>query len=259
METVTCQVFGHGSLYRYKVTTSSLEQPLYKPSSKRASILQTTIYTLYLQRTPAARSRTGPSIPTSRIKTSKQIYLWFITPSTSHLRAVDLLEVGQRLLGLGSHGSITLLPVGRADLAKLVGELEGVNETEGLVDGTANGEVVDGDLGELVMNHISDWNADLAELLGGVNDEETTEGNTILLDKDAIVLSNLVGLVAQQGPVDGTETTVPPWGIGPREESVLGVDGAEENLGTTLAELLDSVGEGNNLISFSMGLGKDPN
>jgi hypothetical protein len=49
-------------------------------------------------------------------------------------------------LGGSLDGRISGIPVGRADLAVLVRELEGIDEAEGLVYAAADGEVVDGDL-----------------------------------------------------------------------------------------------------------------
>lgn len=59
---------------------------------------------------------------------------------------MDLGEVLLGLLRVGLDGLAALAPVGGADLAVLLGELEGINETEGLVNGTADGEIVNSDL-----------------------------------------------------------------------------------------------------------------
>lgn len=59
---------------------------------------------------------------------------------------VGLLEVLLAANGVGLHGILALLPVGGADFTVLVGELEGVNETESFVDGAPDGKIVDGDL-----------------------------------------------------------------------------------------------------------------
>ena len=52
------------------------------------------------------------------------------------------------------------------------GELEGLDETDGLIDGTTDGEIVDSNLAENTL---------------GVNDEETTESNTLVLNEDTVV------------------------------------------------------------------------
>jgi hypothetical protein len=59
---------------------------------------------------------------------------------------VDLGEVLLGVFGVRLDGLAALHPIGGADLAILFGELEGVDQTEGLVDRAANGQVIDGDL-----------------------------------------------------------------------------------------------------------------
>jgi hypothetical protein len=58
---------------------------------------------------------------------------------------VEVLLGGVRI---GLHGEVSRLPVGRADLAVLVDELEGLNQADDLVDVAADGKIVDGDLAE---------------------------------------------------------------------------------------------------------------
>ena len=48
--------------------------------------------------------------------------------------------------GIGLHCLLAWLPSGWADFSVFVGELESLNKTNGLVDISANGKVVDGDL-----------------------------------------------------------------------------------------------------------------
>lgn len=87
----------------------------------------------------------------------------------------------------------------------------------------------------------------LADGALGVNDEETTESDTLLLNEDTVILGDLVVLVGEEGDVHTTETTVLACGTRPRKEGVLGVDRREDDLRVALLELLSSVGEGNDL------------
>lgn len=97
--------------------------------------------------------------------------------------AIGSSEVLQAALGVGLHGLATLHPAGGADLAVLVGELEGVDETDGLLDVAADGEIVDGDLAEDALR---------------VDNEETTERNAFLLDEDAVAAGDGVGRVGDE-------------------------------------------------------------
>jgi len=64
-----------------------------------------------------------------------------------HLGQVLLVALGGCLDSI-----ITGVPVGGADLAVLVCELEGIDQTECLVDAAADGQVVDGDLSKLSVS-----------------------------------------------------------------------------------------------------------
>ena len=66
---------------------------------------------------------------------------------TVHLGiSVCLLGEGFVAFGGGFDSGLSRIPVGGADLAVLVGELESVEQTECLVDAAAHRQVVDGDL-----------------------------------------------------------------------------------------------------------------
>jgi hypothetical protein len=60
-------------------------------------------------------------------------------------------EVLERALWIGLHGVVTLLPVGRAHLTVLVGELEGIKETECLLDVATDRKVIDGNLSHIAL------------------------------------------------------------------------------------------------------------
>ena len=74
-----------------------------------------------------------------------------IIPISSNKSSPSLVSRGEVLLGLdviGLHRLGARLPVGGADLAMLVGELECLDKAEGLIDIAANRQVVDGDLAQ---------------------------------------------------------------------------------------------------------------
>jgi hypothetical protein len=62
------------------------------------------------------------------------------------MKSLSRAEVFQRSLGVRLDGLVTLLPASRADFTVDISELESLNETESLVNRSANGQIVDGDL-----------------------------------------------------------------------------------------------------------------
>ncbi len=88
-------------------------------------------------------------------------------------------------------------------------ELESLDETDGLVDGTANREIVDGDLAENTL---------------GVNNEEATESDTLLLDEDTVVARDLLVPVGDQRELQVRGQTALLAGLGgPGEVGVSGI------------------------------------
>lgn len=75
----------------------------------------------------------------------------------------------------GVDGVLALLPAGWADLTVLVGELEGLDDTDGLLNGSADGKVV---------------NVHGAEGTLRVNEESASEGDTLLREKDTVGLGS---------------------------------------------------------------------
>ena len=57
--------------------------------------------------------------------------------------SVRLLEIGLAVFRVGDHRGLAGLPASRADLAVFVSELEGLHQSEGLVNISAHGEIVD--------------------------------------------------------------------------------------------------------------------
>lgn len=169
--------------------------------------------------------------------------------SDSRDLGVSLREVLLRVLGVDS--ILTRVPVGGAHLAVLLRELESVNKAEGLIDRAADRKIVDGDLSPDVsfdsVSVLKAFASYLADNALGVNDEDTPQRNTLLLNQDTVVPGELVVLVREQGELDLAKTTVLAGGGRPREERVLAVDGRKDDFGTTLLELGDGVGVGNDL------------
>jgi hypothetical protein len=95
---------------------------------------------------------------------------------------VDLLLAKVFRLVRGVDGVGTLLPASWADLAVLVGELECFDDSDGLLDRSADGQIVNvrGSKGTL-----------------GVDEEGASESNTLVLEEDTVGLGNGVRSVGK--------------------------------------------------------------
>lgn len=144
------------------------------------------------------------------------------------------LLLGEVLVGVGGVDSVlALLPVGGADLTVLVDKLECLDDTDGLLDGTADGEVVDVRGTEDTL---------------GVDEESTAEIDTLLLNENTVSLGDGVAAVGKETDLEvGAEATFLAGGVGPGQVRVLRVGGEEDHLGVDGLELLKSGVEGEDL------------
>lgn len=92
-----------------------------------------------------------------------------------------LLREVSRGLG-GVDGVLALLPTGGTDLTVLVGELEGLDDTDGLLDGSADGKIVDMHGTESAL---------------GVDEKGASESDTLLREKDTVGLGSGVVSVGE--------------------------------------------------------------
>ena len=105
--------------------------------------------------------------------------------------------------------------------------MESLDETDGLLDVTADGEIVDGDLAENTL---------------GVDDEETAESDALVLDEDTVGAGDLGGLVGDEGELQvGTETALLAGLLDPGEMGEVGVSGDAEDSGVDLLEAVEGV------------------
>lgn len=65
--------------------------------------------------------------------------------------------------------------------------MEGLDQADGLIHGTTDWQVVDGDLAEDTL---------------GVNDEQSTERNTLFLDEDTIISGDLLVAIGNEGKLE---------------------------------------------------------
>ncbi len=82
---------------------------------------------------------------------------------------VCLAEILLGSLGCGLDRLRSWFPIGGTHLTMFLMILERLHEAECLIDGASDGGVVD---------------SDLTECTGGVDDEQTTEGETLVFDQD---------------------------------------------------------------------------
>lgn len=114
----------------------------------------------------------------------------------------------------------------------LIGELESLNKTNGLVNVTADRQIVNGDLTNNLL---------------GINDEETTVSNSLILLEDTVVGGNLLGEVGNDGDLHLSQTTLGAGGVDPGEVRELRVARAGEDGGLEAREALNGLGEGDDL------------
>jgi len=132
---------------------------------------------------------------------------------------------------VGDHGGFTGLPLGGADFAVFVSELEGFDQTENLIDVSADGEIVDGELTEHSL---------------GVDDVGGSEGNTLILaalNEAAVVSGDRFGDVRNHGDVHGAKTTLSSGLLSVFGVGKVGVNGDTNNLGANGLELSSAVAE----------------
>lgn len=124
------------------------------------------------------------------------------------------------------------MPVGRAHLSVLVGELERLHESHDLIDVPADAEVVDGDLADDAL---------------GVDDEQPAERDPRVLDEHPVVARHAQVLVREDGDVHLPEATLLPGRVDPREVGVLAVARRGDDLAVDLAELGSGLAERDDL------------
>jgi len=129
----------------------------------------------------------------------------------------------------GLHGGSTRGPRGGADFAVLVRVLEGLDEAEGFLDITTDGEVTDRDVSHdtLVINDV-----------GG------TEGDASIvtvLNEAAVLLGDLLGNISNHGDVHLAEATLLAVLLGVLHVSELRVNRGTDDLSANLSESLGSI------------------
>lgn len=161
-----------------------------------------------------------------------------------------LREILLGSLGVGLHRVATGTPVGGADLAVLVRELESLHETQSLVHRAANGQII---------------HRDLAKSASLVDDVETTKSHTVVVAVDAIAARDFRVLVSKKRDVhlaqasflarqvrpekeDNYEITLSlpgKWQVLPCQMREVAISRASNELRVDLRELISAIAKSN--------------
>ena len=141
----------------------------------------------------------------------------------SSLRAsrIGFLEVFARSLRVGFHGWVTLLPVSGAHFAVGLELVQRIDEAQGFVYATAQWQVID--------QHVPK-NACL------VDQEQATQGNAFVGEKNTVILGNALGEVSNKGVPNATETTLSTGRLVPGQVRELAVHRDAKNFCIALLE-----------------------
>jgi len=141
---------------------------------------------------------------------------------------VLLLEVFKFLIRVWDDGISARFPPGRADLSMLVSVLECLDKAQSFIHGSSHWQVVHGDLPEGALV---------------IDDEQASQGVTVLLQIDSIVLGDGVGEVRQERNIQLAQSSLCSWGGHPGQVCEVGVHGARHNFCSNFSKLLNPVVE----------------
>ena len=117
-------------------------------------------------------------------------------------------------------------------LAMFVSELECLNKSQCFIHVSTNREIIDSDLSELTL---------------GINDEESSEGESLVLLQHTVRSADGHALVCQERYLHVPESTLLPTLVTPGEVGEVGVSTARDHLAVESRELSCPVIEGDDL------------
>jgi len=136
------------------------------------------------------------------------------------------LEVLQTLLWIGLHGLGAGLPSSGANFAEFVRKLEGLNETERLVNRSADWQIVDGNL---------------SQILTVIDDEESAESDAFVLLQHSVPFRDVASFVCQQRDLHAAQSSLFSWRVDPSEMAKVRISRCCHDFASDLPELLHSV------------------
>ena len=134
-------------------------------------------------------------------------------------------------VGVGLHAGLALVPSGGANLAMLLGELQGVDQAQGLVDVAAQRQVID-------MRRLH--HAVLVDHEGAAQRHAAGQ-------QDAVGLGDVLGQVGHHGELHVAQAALLHRGVLPRQMGEVGIDADGDDLGVALGEGLDAMVVGQDL------------
>lgn len=146
-----------------------------------------------------------------------------VLPSLSYLLFTKKLFA---LLDTGLDGVLAWLPVSWANFTVLVNKLKSLDQPQNLVNRSSDWQIVDGDLSEVV---------------GLVDDEETSVADAGVRDHDSVFFADVVVGVGQEWDVHVTDAALFSGLLGPGEVGEVGVGGAGEYFAAQFFKLVGSI------------------
>ena len=139
-------------------------------------------------------------------------------------------EVGDALRG-GLHGRLAFLPLGGADVAMLLEELQRVHHADHLVDVAPQRQVID----HLMANDALT-----------INQERTAQGHGVI-HQHIVVAGDAFGEIRYHGHLHLADATLCLRGILPGQMGIMGIDAARHDFAVAGLELRQAVVEGEDL------------
>jgi len=144
----------------------------------------------------------------------------------SSLLRVGLLEVSLGIFRVDGQGARR--PVGGADFAMLLDELQSVEDTQGFVGAAAERQVVDQEMADDAL---------------GVDEEQSTERDAGIFEQHAVIAADLLGQVGHERVLESAQAAVDARGLDPGEVGEVAIDRDTQDLTVPLLEFGDFVAE----------------
>lgn len=124
------------------------------------------------------------------------------------------------------------IPIGGANFAVFLDELKSFQQSKGFVHGTTHGQIVHSDLPQDTFR---------------VDDEQSSQGDSSILEQNVVVPSDLFRQVCEQGVLQLTQSSVLSFQIRPCQVAEMRVHRHSNDFCIQGLELIDAVTEGDDL------------